>query len=201
MGYIYKISNTVTPRVYIGQTTLKLNERWNKHLTCARAYAKNPRGFPRGTCSKLYAAMAKYGIDNFRITIVTEIEDDDHIRFWLDCAETAYIRRYDSIKNGYNLRAGGNSSNHADETKKIISQRTREGINEKTIDNFRKNEQSMGAPKHIVYVKGPRFEGYRIHKHPLCKGYPTFTIKKYGSLPGALRAAEKRIAELEAKNQ
>lgn len=194
MGSIYKIVNTVNDKVYVGQTTLKLSERWNKHKTTARQYARDPNSFPRGTCTKLYNATTKHGLENFSMELIdTATTKED-----LDSFEELFIIVYDSIDNGYNLKSGGDSSKHAEETKVLISERTRAGINGSTINNFRKNMLSMGLPKHIVYVNGPRTgEGYRLHRHPLCKGYPTFTFKRYGSWQAALRAIDAYLAELQ----
>ncbi len=30
-GYIYKITNTINNKCYIGQTRTNINKRWNKH--------------------------------------------------------------------------------------------------------------------------------------------------------------------------
>ena len=31
-GYIYKVTNTINVKVYIGQTTKTIEERWSKHI-------------------------------------------------------------------------------------------------------------------------------------------------------------------------
>ena len=32
MAYIYKITNTINEKVYIGETTRPVNRRWNEHV-------------------------------------------------------------------------------------------------------------------------------------------------------------------------
>ena len=32
MGFIYKITNTINDKVYIGKTTRTIEERWKEHL-------------------------------------------------------------------------------------------------------------------------------------------------------------------------
>ena len=63
MGYIYKISNTVNNKVYIGQTVFSTEERWKQHIS-----ASFDTGF-RGD-NLLYRAMRKYGRDKFHIETI-----------------------------------------------------------------------------------------------------------------------------------
>ena len=35
MGYIYKITNNINQKIYIGLTTLSVEERWKSHLYTA----------------------------------------------------------------------------------------------------------------------------------------------------------------------
>ena len=58
MGYIYKITNQINGKMYIGKTEhLDPNRRWKEHTRqCVlNEYRKRP----------LYYAMNKYGINNF----------------------------------------------------------------------------------------------------------------------------------------
>ncbi len=56
-GYIYKISNLKNSKVYIGQTTKTIGERYNMHLKASTNKSKKTL--------HLYQAMNKYGIENF----------------------------------------------------------------------------------------------------------------------------------------
>lgn len=64
MGYIYKIYNDINNKVYIGQTSKTVEDRFKEHIK----QAKN------GTPYHLYNAMRKYGIEHF---FVEEIEQCD----------------------------------------------------------------------------------------------------------------------------
>jgi group I intron endonuclease len=95
MGYIYKITNNITNKCYIGVT--KLNDpihRWNRHL----------QSIARGKgCPALRDAINKYGKDNFRFEVLLICFDDDRFTY-----EIEYIKKYNSIvPNGYNILHGG----------------------------------------------------------------------------------------------
>lgn len=94
---IYKITNQVNNKVYIGLTTETLQKRWSGHL---QAYK---------TCKRhLYESMRKYGIENFTIE---EIDKADSFKE-LGELERKYIKKYNSQNpdKGYNLTAGGESN-------------------------------------------------------------------------------------------
>ena len=90
---IYKITNTVNGKVYIGQTVRSLDVRFQEHLRCA----DNGDGY------YLHAAIRKYGKDNFEISTIAETDDPDI----LNELEIYYIRKFHSDVSGYNLAPGG----------------------------------------------------------------------------------------------
>jgi group I intron endonuclease len=95
--YIYKITNQINEKIYIGKT-LNIQKRWNSHKTAARQ--QKPNDF-----SYLHRAMTKYGFDNFTIE---EIESYDTEQEALS-QETYYISHLQSNNRdiGYNLTIGG----------------------------------------------------------------------------------------------
>ena len=106
MGYIYKIKNKFDNKIYIGQTIQDLEDRWKGHLK------KN------SNCRYLKSAFKKYGVDNFEFQLVCITFDN-----CLDDMEIKYIEHYNClVPNGYNLRLGGNSGKHNEETKRKISE-------------------------------------------------------------------------------
>lgn len=58
-GYIYKIKTTASTKVYIGQTTKSIEERYKMHLAAMNMEAKKTL--------HLYLAMHKYGVETFSI--------------------------------------------------------------------------------------------------------------------------------------
>lgn len=103
-GRIYKICNTVNDKVYVGQTVQTLERRFGVHQYRARALMED-----KYYHTKLYNAMAKYGIENFYIELIEEVEanDDETLSELLDSREIFWISEYDSYNNGYNTALGG----------------------------------------------------------------------------------------------
>ena len=97
MGIIYKITNNINDKIYIGQTIRPLHIRWQEHKKIANQLSNSKINSP------LYCAMRKYGIDNFQIEQLEEIPNDN-----LNERECYWINFYDSYKNGYNATFGGN---------------------------------------------------------------------------------------------
>ena len=106
MGYIYKITNKITKQSYVGQTIMDLDERWRQHCK------------PNSNCRYLKSSIKKYGVDSFEFKLICVCFDND-----LDKYECFYMNKYNTIvPNGYNLREGGNSGKHHEETKTKISE-------------------------------------------------------------------------------
>ena len=97
MGVIYKITNKINGKIYIGLTTVPLKERWKNHCTSVGKVNR-----------PLYNSMNKYGIDNF---IIEEIDKTDDYQK-LGELERYYIAFYNSTDRtiGYNMTYGGESN-------------------------------------------------------------------------------------------
>lgn len=101
MSYIYKITNIITNKIYIGYTSQKnINRRFYQHKY--EAFNTDEES----NHSYLYQSMRKYGTENFIIEIVYEF--DQILQNWEEL-EKYYIKKYNSIRpNGYNILQGGN---------------------------------------------------------------------------------------------
>lgn len=106
LGIIYKITNLLNGKVYIGQTKTLLRLRLNSHKYEARRKRKMLIG----------QAITKYGWENFKAEILEAQITLDHI----DARESFWIQEHGTLSpNGYNLESGGF-------TAKIVSAETRE---------------------------------------------------------------------------
>ena len=98
MGYIYKITNNINNKIYIGQTIKKRpTDRFSQHKYIARHLNSEKSN------SYLHKAMNKYGVDNFTFEIIEQIENN-----LLNEREKYWIAYYDCmVPKGYNLTRGG----------------------------------------------------------------------------------------------
>lgn len=102
MPYIYKITNKINDRMYIGKTVRTIEERWKEHLRDInrRSFEKRP----------LYDAMNKYGPENFHIEQIEEVQDVNE----LNNRECFWIETLGTFKNGYNATKGGDEKAYID---------------------------------------------------------------------------------------
>lgn len=109
---IYKITNIINNKIYIGQSILTLNERISSYIKEVKYSSKN---------RPIIAAMKKYGFYNFVFSI---LEQDIFDKKILDEKERYYIQKYKTLcsESGYNVELGGNGpGKHSEETKSKIS--------------------------------------------------------------------------------
>ena len=95
MGFIYKITNDINDKVYIGKTIRTLPVRWREHLSDYKEIQEIDN-------RPLYSSMLKYGVNHFIIYEVEECPDE-----LLNEREKFWIAFYDSYENGYNATKGG----------------------------------------------------------------------------------------------
>lgn len=100
IGIIYKATNLVNGKVYIGLTTTSLNHRRKCHLNNAFKYNSH---------FYFYIALRKYGKENFSWEIIDEA-DMERNNETLALKEIYWIAYYDCFNNsnkGYNQQPGG----------------------------------------------------------------------------------------------
>ena len=97
-GYIYKITNNINGKSYIGQTKRTIEKRWQDHLSSAFSQSQHSYNYP------LYIDIRKYGVKNFEITTIEKCPIN-----LLDEKEKYWIKFYDTKNNGYNQTLGGHS--------------------------------------------------------------------------------------------
>ena len=93
-GVIYKATNLINGKIYIGKTTQNFEKYKLNHINSAlRNSDKDKKVF--------YRAIRKYGVENFTWEVLVECENEEQ----LSKAEEFYFEFYNSIdcKKGYNL--------------------------------------------------------------------------------------------------
>ena len=94
---VYKITNIINGKVYIGES-LNIERRWDEHKL----------ELENGThhSFKLQNDYNEYGKNNFIFEVLKEIDEDKNMmlhKCLLYIFENKYIKSYDSINNGYNI--------------------------------------------------------------------------------------------------
>lgn len=196
-GEIYKITNTVNNKCYIGQTrSHRLNHkkyrpfgslrRFKDHICEANSNKKNQSRY-------LNSAILKYGSDKFNCEIIHTCKICE-----LDLYERKYIEECGTkYPNGYNLTDGGQglgqfkgskitlpeseivkpvakeriNKKHSDYTKTLIAQRLKEF---KNTDDNKKKQMEMTQKQHLKR-KFERFKNVIIDKNNIDKYM--FTVK------------------------
>jgi group I intron endonuclease len=91
--YVYKVTNRINPKIYVGCTTRTLEVRWKAHIS-------NGRNLSLYQTPTFNHAMHDLGIENFSISLLEECPDKEtmHER------ELYWIRELSSMEpNGYNM--------------------------------------------------------------------------------------------------
>lgn len=87
---IYKCTNFINGKAYIGQTISTIEKRWKGHCKCKRK-------------CHFSSAIRKYGTQCWKLEIIEEVSS----RELLNDREIYWIAYYDTFKNGYNSTSGG----------------------------------------------------------------------------------------------
>ena len=128
--YIYKITNKINNKIYIGQTIKTINLRWQRHYTDALSNRTN---------TKFAKAIRKYGKDNF---IIEEI-DTAQSKEELNQKEIYWINYYNSILEGYNSVDGGGDSNTYKYKTEEEMKKIKEKIRQTKIKELNPNAHSV----------------------------------------------------------
>lgn len=108
MGCVYKITNKINGKMYIGYTTRTLDQRWKQHINCAF----NPDTKDDSYNHYFKRAIRRYGVNNF---VIEPIEFNSS-KTWLQEREKYWIQYYNTFvgtsnSNGYNMTTGGDGGN------------------------------------------------------------------------------------------
>ena len=134
---IYKITNLSTGKIYVGQAVSHIlnhkryrpyghEGRFRCHISEAFSTKKNQSHY-------LNNAIRKYGVEDFVVDLIEccEISNSDD-------REIHYIKEFNSLfPNGYNLKNGGTSFTHTDESKKRVSNGVIMYFKERKFERFK----------------------------------------------------------------
>jgi len=176
MGCVYKITNTINNKCYIGITKNTFRKRYNHRDDWWNAPSVN---------SLIKSSVKKYGNENFKVDILEKCKNEE-----LEEREKYYIKINNSfVPNGYNLTTGGNYRYKVSISSKLKNSKT----NKKRYKNGAKtwNKGKKLSKEHInriIEVKKKKFKNGELV--PWNKG------KKIGPMS---RQAAKNSAEAHKK--
>ena len=140
-SYIYKITNTVTGKAYIGFTSRTLEQRSREHFNSARAGVKN----------YFYNSIRKHGADKFKGEILFSSPDSEYC---LNEMEKKYIAEHGTFgPGGYNMTSGGEGTLglvHTEETKSKMS-KSKIGVPKSA--ETKANMRGPKSPEHRANMK------------------------------------------------
>lgn len=90
LGYIYKIINDINDKIYIGETSRSLEDRFSEHC------------FEKRSTSKIHKAIQELGWQHFKIVEIEKVPLSQIYE-----REAYWVQHYDSYRNGYNSTPNG----------------------------------------------------------------------------------------------
>jgi len=173
MNYIiYKITNLINGKIYIGKTTRTIERRWSQHCYCK-------------SIDHIHNAIRKYGKENFKIEIICVCNDESE----LSNKEIEIIAQFGCRDReiGYNICPGGegfgSGKDHpksgkkaSDETKKKMS-KAQSGENHPMFGKHLPDETKKKLSELNTGEKNPFFGKHHSEetKNKMSENHPDIT--------------------------
>lgn len=132
---VYRHTNKINNKVYVGITKQKINKRWN--------YGRGYKG-----SSYFYSAIQKYGWDNFEHKVLIHGLTKEQAEAW----EKKLIKVWEltNPRNGYNLNSGGNAGSLSRQSRLKVSQNNSryylgKNLKKETIDKIKENSKKKAV--------------------------------------------------------
>lgn len=175
---VYKITNKITGKIYIGITNQGSGARYRHHWYEARI----------GESAPIHRSMAKYGEENFTLEIIDFADTYEELKE----KEKFWIKELNSMdrKIGYNLTEGGDGTfgrMHSEETKEKIRQKA---IGRKASDETKRilSEAHLGKcsekQKEHLRTLARKHKGKRVFQYTTSLEF----IAEYECISDAVRA-------------
>lgn len=212
-GFIYKMTNIVNGKIYIGKTERSIEKRFKEHLRYCDIYNNQ---IEKSFNTRLYPAMLKYGKENFKIElverlIINNVDINEREKYWI----SFYNSQDASI--GYNISPGGlggplfKGRRHSEESKSKMSvsnywkgkKQSKELIEKRSL-NRRKYIQNLNT--------GEVFKGYKdaqskygssvrdaCRNHRRAKGCFFIQLENNDNIPYTQEERQRLINEYESR--
>jgi group I intron endonuclease len=149
MYFVYRITNSVDGKIYVGKTN-NLKRRKIEHISeAARDRRKN----------HLYNAIRKYGVEVFAFQVLAEFAEEE-VAYEAERFFIAFFNTTDK-RVGYNRTLGGEGVRHTPEGRKRISEaaKKRTGVR----NSFFSHRHTPETKRHIAELARRRMKG----NHPM----------------------------------
>jgi group I intron endonuclease len=168
---IYKITNTINDKAYIGQTMFTLERRWRYH-------SRNPNNTHFGN------AIQKYGLHCWKLEVLENVTE----RKLLNEREIYWVAYYNTFNSGYNSTAGGLQNT-------LISEQTKSKISASLTGKTQRKRTPEQNKANSERQKGKK-QGPRKNKLPSLteERKLALSIKMRGK-PQRKRTIEERMAQ------
>lgn len=178
MAYIYKITNDINGKIYVGKTEFSIEKRFKEH--CKDAFRERNEKRP------LYSAMRKYGVEHFHIELIEETDNpEEREKFWIECLGT--------FKNGYNATIGGDGKTYID--RDLVVSLYQEVKNEGEVARILKN-----SPDQIGKILRAKIPNEILHGGEVTKIKKGKPVGKIDLVTGKVIETYRSIREAEIKN-
>ena len=171
-GSIYIIRNTVNDKVYIGQTTMSVHERFMTHMKPSTL--KQKRNY------KLYNAVLKYGRSAF---YVETLEENVPLNL-INEREIYYISQFNSYECGYNSTKGGDGRifNKLDNEDEVVAMAQTGHTVKEIAKHFHVNSATVSRTLSRLGIKMNRRLSKECLEELLAKGVSNSDIAKMYSV-------------------
>lgn len=128
---IYKITNKINNKAYVGKTERTIEQRWATHCSTAR----------QGSKFRFHSAIRKYGEDKWNLEILEEIITDNELL--VNEKEMHYIALYKTLTEGYNAVPGGTGGYMMDRCSAEVYTAWKEKISNRTVGPLNPNYSGL----------------------------------------------------------
>lgn len=180
MYKIYKYTNIINNKIYIGQTKNTLEKR------------AGANGINYKECTYFYNAIQKYGWENFKPEILKDNLTVEEANYW----EEYYISFYNSTNRsiGYNISLGGLNRKLSEEQKENISKKAKERMKNKENNPMYGKKHSIEALEKMKNKKlGENNPMYGKHVSQEAKEKANDTKRKNNSFYRPVYTEEDRL--------
>lgn len=194
---IYRITNKINGKSYIGKTGMNFGDRWDSHRSLLNAGKHDNK--------HLQSAWNKYGAKQFEFAVVELIEDASK----LNEREMHWIAKYRKDGLSYNISDGGDGGNNlgkhlSEETKRKIGAKNRINMTGRTISESTRAKMSASQKKRFAEMSDEARAEYGSKMAACSCGYrwsddarSAFSLKQRETPNGARLTADdvRRIRE------